>query len=326
MRRPARQAALVAVLACLCTTACSLRQAGISRMASALTETAGAYATDNDPEFVRLAAPSTLKMVEMLLEEQPRHDGLLTTACRGFTQYAYAFLQVDAELTPPSEAAQAAELRRRARLMYIRAADYCWRALELRHPGIRAAISADPERASGSLTADDVPLVYWLSGAWGGELNLDDRQLQRLMELAAIRVMLTRALALDEGWEGGALHEAFVVLDGMSPLLGGSATRAREHFDRAVALSKGQSAFAYVALASGVSVRAGNRAEFERLLQAALAVDADARPSLRLANLVAQRRARGLLAEAATLFQGRPVSGPTPRPAPAAPTRLPAGR
>jgi hypothetical protein len=305
MRRPARQAALVAVLACLCTAGCSIRQAGINRMASALTETAGAYATDNDPEFVRLAAPSTLKMIEMLLEEQPRHDGLLTTACRGFTQYAYAFLQVDAELAAPSETARAADLRQRARAMYIRAAGYCWRALEARHEGIRSAIATDPERAVRSLTVADVPLVYWLGGAWGGELNLDDRQLQRLTELAAIRVMLTRALALDDGWESGALHEAFIVLDGMSPLLGGSSTRAREHFDRAVALSNGQSAFAYVALASGVSVRAGNRGEFERLLQAALAIDADARPPLRLANLVAQRLARGLLSEAPRLFPGQ---------------------
>jgi hypothetical protein len=325
MRRPARQAALVAVLACLCT-ACSLRQAGISRMASALTETAGAYASDNDPEFVRLAAPSTLKMVEMLLEEQPRHEGLLTTACRGFTQYAYAFLQVDAELAPPEEAARAAELRRRARAMYVRAAGDCWRALDVRHPGFRAAIATDPERAVRSLTVADVPLVYWLSGAWGGELNLDEKQLQRLTELAAIRVMLTRAIALDEGWDGGALHEAFIVLDGMSPLLGGSTARAREHFDRAIALSKGQSAFAYVALASGVSVRAGDRGEFERLLRAALAIDPDARPALRLANLVAQRRARGLLAQGTSLFPGRPVSGSARPPAPAARTGSQGGR
>ncbi len=287
-------------------------------MASAITETAGSYASDNDPEFVRLAAPSTLKMIEMLLEEQPRNEGLLEAACRGFTQYSYAFLQVDAELAPPSEGVRAAELRRRARAMYVRAADYCWRALEIRHPGVRAAIAADPEHAASSMTVADVPLIYWLGGAWGGELNLDDRQLQRLTELVAIRVMLTRALALDEAWEQGALHEAFIVLDGMSPLLGGSSTRARQHFDKAVALSEGQSAFAYVALASGVSVRAGDRAEFDRLLKAALAIDVNARPSLRLANLVAQRRARGLLADASRLFPGRPVSGSARQPAPAA--------
>jgi hypothetical protein len=112
-------------------------------------------------------------------------------------------------------------------------------------------------------------------------------------------VIVARALALNDAWEAGALHEAAIALDGMSPLLGGSAARAREHFQRAVALSGGHSAFAYVTLASSV---ASNRAEFERLLRSALEIDLNARPSLRLANLVAQRRARALLAEAGRRF------------------------
>ena len=146
MRRRVRLGALAAVAIALLPAACSPSRMGINRMASALTDTARAYSTDNDPEFVRLAAPSTLKMVEMLLDQDPQHEGLLLTACSGFTQYAYAFLQVDAELAPPSEAARAEELRSRARSMYVRARGYCWRALEQAHPGARAAITADPQK------------------------------------------------------------------------------------------------------------------------------------------------------------------------------------
>jgi hypothetical protein len=305
MLRFARQGAAAAAIACLLLPACSAKQIGLGRMAAALSDTARAYATDDDPEFVRLAAPSTLKMVEMVLDQQPRHEGLLLTACSGFTQYAYAFLQVDAELAPPQEAARAEELRGRARAMYVRARDYCWRTLELRHPGLRAAVARDPRAAVAGLQAVDVPAMYWLVASWGGELGLAANQLLRLPDLVAIRVILARALVLNEGWEAGALHEASVALDGMSPLLGGSASRAREHFDRAVALSEGHSAFAYVTLASTVSVSARDRAEFERLLRAALAIDLNARPSLRLANLVAQRRARALLAQTSRLFPAR---------------------
>jgi len=116
-------------------------------------------------------------------------------------------------------------------------------------------------------------------------------------------VLLGRAIELDEGWEQGTLHEAFISLDGMSSLLGGSAARARQHFDRAVALSQGHSAFAYVTFASTVSVAAKDRAEFDRLLKAALAIDVNANPSTRLANLIAQRRARTLMAQATRLFR-----------------------
>ena len=292
-----RSAALA--LACL-LVACSPRQMGITRMAAALSDTARAYATDDDPEFVKLAAPSTLKMVEMLLDQEPRDAGLLLTACSGFTQYAYAFLQTDAELAPPRDP-RVDELRTRARAMYARARDYCWRGLERAHPGVRAALAANPQTALAPLQAADVPWLYWLSASWGGELSLAGNQLLRLPDLVAIRALLARAVVLDEGWEAGTLHEALIALDGMSPLLGGSAARARAHFDRAVALSEGHSAFAYVTLAPTVR----DRAEFERLLRAALAVDLNARPPLRLANLIAQRRARGLLAQVNTLFPSR---------------------
>ena len=82
-----------------------MKSMGINRMADALSSTASSYSRDEDPEFVRVAAPSTLKMVEMLLDEQPQHPGLLLTACSGFTQYAYGFLQVEAEIAEPANAA-----------------------------------------------------------------------------------------------------------------------------------------------------------------------------------------------------------------------------
>ena len=189
--------------------------------------------------------------------------------------------------------------------MYLRARGYCWRALERTHPGVRAAISADPQKGLAAMGAMDVPVLYWIAASWGGELGLAANQLLRLPDLVVIRSILARALALNDSWDGGTLHEAMIGLDGMSPLLGGSATRARQHFDKAVTLADGKSAYAYVALAESVSVAAQDRAEFEKLLKTALAIDLEARPSLRLANLVAQRRARALLARGDTLFPRR---------------------
>jgi predicted anti-sigma-YlaC factor YlaD len=81
-----------------------------------------------------------------------------------------------------------------------------------------------------------------------------------------------------------------------------AAARARGHFARAVELSAGADAAPYVTLAEAVCVPQQRRAEFERLLAQALAVDPARRPEGRLANLVAQRRARWLLARAERLF------------------------
>ena len=91
----------IVVLIVVTLAGCSPKKMGISRMADALTSTASAFTRDNDPEFVRQAAPSTLKMVEMMLDQSPTHPGLLMTACSGFTRYAYAFLQSDADVSDP---------------------------------------------------------------------------------------------------------------------------------------------------------------------------------------------------------------------------------
>ena len=288
-------------LACA-LVACSPKNIGINRMADALSSTASSYSRDDDPEFVRLAAPSTLKMVEMLLESQPAHPGLLMTACSGFTQYAYGFLQVEAEQAEPRDRAAAAELRGRALRMYERARGYCQRAVELRHPGVGVALKADPAQALASMTVADVPALFWLGASVGGSVAVADRPILRLGEVAIVRAVMARALALDERWEHGAIHEAMIALDGMPTLLGGSAARAREHFDRAIALSNGTSALAYVTMASSVAKPAKDRAEFKRLLEAALAIDASRAPALRLANLIAQRRARWLLSQIDRIF------------------------
>ena len=274
----------------------------MSRMADALSSTASSFTRDNDPEFVRQAAPSTLKMVEMLLEQSPTHTGLLMTACSGFTQYAYAFLQSDADVADPGSAT-ARELKARGAAMYDRARGYCVRALETRHPGVGRSLHGDPRAALASTTTADVPALYWTAVAWGGSLMLSDNALVRIAEISTVRSLFARALQLDEVWEAGAIHEAMIAVESLPVLLGGSPVRAKEHFDRAVALSDGQSAFAYVTMATGVAQPAKDRREFERLLRAAIAIDVSKRPSLRLANLIAQKHARYLLTQMDRLFK-----------------------
>jgi predicted anti-sigma-YlaC factor YlaD len=294
--------ALLVLLLIPASGACSMKSMGINRMADALSSTASSYSRDDDPEFVRLAAPSTLKMVEMLLDEQSSHPGLLITACSGFTQYAYAFLQLDAEMAEPSNPAAARELRARAVKMYDRARDYCLRALEVRRPGLRQALSKDVKTALASASVEDVPALFWSGAAWAGSLSVAENQLLRIGEIAMVRALLGRALALDESWQGGVIHEAMIAVDGLPPLLGGSPQRARAHFDAAVSMSHGTSAFAYVTMASSVAQPARDRAEFERLLRSALAIDVSKQPSIRLSNLVAQKRARFLLSQVGRLF------------------------
>ena len=282
---------IVCAWAAVLLAACSPATVGMSRMANALSTTTSSYSRDADPEFVRVAAPSTLKMVEMMLDGQPAHAGLLLTACSGFTQYAYAFLQVDAEIIEPKDKAAAVDLRARAGNMYDRARGYCMRALEARLPGVREALAKDAKTALTRATREDVPILYWNAASLGGSIATTPLPVARVAELPIVRALLMRALELDERWEHGAIHEALIAVEALPPLLGGSPERARTHFDRAVELSGGHSAFAYVTMATSVT----SREEASRLLNTALKIDLNQRPEIRLANLIAQKRARFLL-------------------------------
>jgi predicted anti-sigma-YlaC factor YlaD len=113
---------------------------------------------------------------------------------------------------------------------------------------------------------------------------------------------MKRALALDENFEQGAIHEAMIAIEAVPPEMGGSVERAQEHFDRAVEISKGAKPGPFVTLAETVAVMKQDRKEFEDLLNRALAIDPEKNQSARLVTILIQRKARALLAKEDELF------------------------
>jgi predicted anti-sigma-YlaC factor YlaD len=311
--RPLLLPPLAVALVALAGAGCSPRRLALTGLADALAGGGGGvFASDDDPELVRDAAPFSLKTLEALLVELPDHEGLRLAACSGFAQYAYAFPQSDAELAETADYARAEALRDRARRLFVRGRDHCLHALERRRPGTRDALLRAPEGALDWAAPADVPLLYWTGAAWGSAIALGLDRPELVADLPAVRALLGRALALDEAWDQGAIHAALISFEAVPEAMGGSPARAREHFERAVALSEGRSAGPYVTYATAVARPAGDRAAFERLLGQALAVDPDADPRQRLANHVAQRRARFLLDHAAELVASAPAEGETP--------------
>ncbi|MHB8798376.1 MAG: TRAP transporter TatT component family protein [Thermoanaerobaculia bacterium] len=291
--------------ASLLATGCSVRKVAVNALASSLAAGGETYATDDDPELVAAAIPFGLKTMEALLAETPEHDGLLLATSSGFTQYAFAFVQAEADLVEEKDLARATALRARARKLYARSLRYGLRGLEARHPGFEAGLRDDSRREAtlAKSTKADVPLLYWTGAAWGAAISLSKENADLTADQGLAEALERRALALDEGFGQGSIHDFFISFEGGRPAAaGGSVERARMHLERAVTLSGGKRAAPYVSFAETVSVGAQNRAEFEELLKKALAVDPDAVPELRLANTVSQRRAAWLLAHADELF------------------------
>jgi len=282
----------------------------VNRLGNALAGSGTTFASDDDPDLVKTALPFSLKLMEGLLNEEPRHEGLLLGAASGFTQYAYAFVQGDADEKEDQDLAAAEELRGRARRLYLRARNYGLRGLEVRHPGFGPALRADAKTAVNAATRKDVPLLYWTALPWAAAISLSKDNPDLIADMPLVEAMMDRALALDEAFDNGALHTYFITYEMSRPGgTGDAAARSRQHFERALALSRGQQAGPMVSFAEAVCVQKQDVKQFESLLHQALAINPDLKPEWRLGNLVMQRRAKWLLSRTDQLFLRAEPSG-----------------
>jgi predicted anti-sigma-YlaC factor YlaD len=295
--------ALVLVVLSLAGSGCSVRKMAANKIAGVLSTGGTTMASDNDLELVRDAVPFSLKLMESVLAETPEHKQLLAAMAGGFTQYSYAFVQQEADEVEGQDFARASAMRSRARNLFLRAHEYGLRGLEAGHRGFTNKLKVTPREAVRGARKADVPLLYWSAASLGAAISLSKDRPDTLARIPQMEALIDRALELDESWDRGAIHSFLINLEtSRQGGAGDPAARARKHYERAVELSGGSMAGPMVTYAEAVCIQKQDVKQFEAVLQRALAIDVDAHPECRLANLVMQRRARWLLDRKEELF------------------------
>jgi len=294
----ARFAFPAAALVLLAAGGCSLQRLAVNAVAGMLSGAGSStvFTGEEDPELVADALPFAMKLYESLLAQTPENTELLLATGSMFAMYANAFVQTPAGMLPETEYPRRLEALARAKGLYLRGRDYCLKALELRHPGLRALLESDDPAALEETGAEDLPYLYWAAASWMGAFSAEPFDMELLLTLARPLALMARAFQLEEGYSKGAIHEFYISVYGSLPAsLGGSQQKARYHFAKAVEYAGGLTAGPYVALATSVSIPTQNASEFRDLLGRALAIDLQASPENRLVNLLSQRKARWLL-------------------------------
>jgi len=274
----------------------------INKVGDALADSGTNFASDDDPELVGQAVPFGLKTMEGLLQSAPRHKGLLLAASSGFVQYAYGWVQLEGDMVEARDLARATELRARARKLYLRARDYGLRGLEVDFPGLRDALGRDPKAALARTRREHVPLLYWSAMGWAGAMALKVNDSDVSADQPIVEALARRALDLDPCWGLGSIHEFFISWEAGRSSIGGSIERAREHFEKDLACAQGRRAFPYLTYGESVCVTKQDKAQFKELMEKALAIDTSRPDDQRLANLLAQKRARWQLGRMDELF------------------------
>lgn len=262
------------------------------------------FMREEDPQLAADALPAFMKVSEMLLAADPENQDKIVSTASLYVLYASAFIEAPAELLPAEQYRAHEKATRRATALYHRAFRLLSPALERRSPGFLAAVGGPKEAAAAArFGRADVPLLYWSSAAILAAYALNPLDFQMAADLGAVPAMLARAAALDPGWDRGAIYELyFPYYASMPDYLGGSRAKAEAAYAKALAYSKGDSASLFVSRATSICIPDDDYAGFKAALERALAVDPAADPDSRLANAIAQDRARRLLAEAGTYF------------------------
>ena len=296
---PRAFAGAVVLVLLAAASGCSVQRFAANRIADTLAASGTTYSSDDDPELIEDALPFSLKLMESVLATTPEHRGLLAATCAGFTQYAWAFVQQDADAIALEDTDRAWDSWNRARRLYLRARDYCLRGFDAALPGFSAELRAGPAAAAARATGSEADLLYWTAASWAAAVSLGKDDPGLVAELPLVSALIDRALALDEDWDRGAVHSFLVTYSMVRPDIAGDRdTIARRHYERAVELSQGRAAGPHLSWAESYCLPHEDRACFDQSLQAALAIDPDAEPATRLANTVMQRRAAWLLANA----------------------------
>ncbi len=306
MKQAARLWVLPLVVAVVALSGCSINRLAIQAVSGIFAGSGEStvFTGEEDPELVGDALPFALKLYESLLDADPKNPAMALATGRTFVTYAYAYVQMPADELEDTQATRAIAMRDRAKKLFVRARDYLMRGIELRRPGFRAAIErGSVDEALRLVRSDDIEYLYWLSAAWLSAFSVSPFDMELLVTIPTPVRLLQQVTKWSDTWSDGAAHGILLTFYGSAPAdIGGSEQKAREEFTRLVEISKGLLAGPYVGLATTVSVKNQNAAEFRELLGKALAIDVNADPANRLVNIITQRHARWLLDHVGNFF------------------------
>ena len=235
---------------------------------------------ETDLGIARSALESHLKLLEGMIEMQPRDSRLQILAAKGFTGYAMMFL----EETDPQRAIE----------FYFRAKEYGSRALARKIPGFhdkdltyRQFRSLLPE-----LDLTDVEAVYWTAAAWAGWINLQRSVPRALAEFPRVLDLMNWVLETSPGfyysgpsWFFGTYYAS------LPPMLGGDVEKSATFFENAVKANGNRFLLGKVLYAENYAFQTLDRALYVRLLEEVIAAEGNEPEELRLVNSFARRKA-----------------------------------
>lgn len=248
-----------------------------------------AILNENDPGTVRDGVPSYLLLLDAMIEGNPDDAGKLLSASKLYGSYAGGFVAEPV----------------RAKRLALRAYDYARRATCIRAKSFCDVLAQpfDPFSAElAKIEAKDLDVLGGLGAAWAGRIQQDSGDWNAIADLPKVEALYERILALDPNYDGGSAYMVLGVLNSLRPAqYGGKPEVGKQNFEKAIALSDGKNLMAKTLYAQYYARLVFDQELHDRLLNEVVAAAPEA-PKLTLMNVLAQERAKALLASGKDYF------------------------
>jgi len=270
---------------------CVPRSLTVRATAKVLDHGINAVYEETDPVFARDSMPGQLKLMEVLLQSDPRNPQLLKSLAEGYFGYAFLFLQ-DEE---PDRAAA----------LFRRSAAYGLRLLgrDSKWAGLRDMPREKMVATLQTAKKGDVPGLYWTANAWAGWANLEKSDTSALAVVPKAARIMKRVLELDPDFQFGGPDLFFGVYYASRPrMAGGDPERGKAHFESALKRTKRKFLMAHLLYAQFYTVAVLEEEQFKSLIAEIRNAPEDLLPEAALLNAVAKLKSEKLLEQFDDLF------------------------
>ena len=253
------------------------------------TNLGNAVLNQDDPATVRDGLPAYLLLLDGLLEGSPDSPALLASSSRMYSSYAGGFVHDNI----------------RAKRLSKKALDRAWKALCIK-PGEVCALKdlGFEEFADAAARLDDGQIegAYLLGSAWATYIQARRDDWVAIADIPKVDSLLQRVAARRPDIDHGMAWVYLGVLNSLRPAaVGGEPEKGRAAFERAVDLSDGRNLMAKTLFAEFYARLVFDQELHDQLLNEVISADPDS-PGLTLSNVLAQDRAKELLAGSADYF------------------------
>ena len=243
----------------------------------------------NDPDTVASAIPAYLLMIDSFIENDSNDPQMLLSGAKLYAAYASIF--VDNE--------------QRAKKLSQRSLDYAMRATCIQNTAIcqpKSIAFNEFKTEIETFDSSNIELLFALGQSWAVWLKAHSDDWNAVAELPRIRLILEKVLVLDENHQQGSAHLYMGVLHSLLPAsLGGKPDIAKQHFEKAIALSNNTNLMAKVNYAEHHARLVFVQALHDKLLTEVIASNPE-QPGMTLMNTLAQEKAKKLLASGKDYF------------------------